>query len=259
MPTLLRYTYTCDSGDVIADDWRELSQGDPTTCRNDSSHKIVGFPIVAETIDPEEITVKEEQTISGNSIYAFDTIAFSIPAKSTAMGECSWTDDIGVLSFTYVTKPEHEGDTFTGYIGENTEICAIQTEVKAGEKTIPIPLTGNGQSMFMNFLCKGCKLKITDGKNTDDLGFITAADKSSFTLSVENATTRTFDAGSKLLLTRILGGRLGPIEIGPAWSYTIGKDKIGSSYLPANTKIKIEYNNKSDVEKRFVVIVRYLY
>lgn len=252
---LLRYTYTCSDGENIQDDWREVGQGDPTVCRNNTSHTINGIPLVMERIDPAEVTVKEMQTPSGSGSYAFDTIEFTALANSTTVGEEAWEDDINVLSFTYVTTVEHTGDTFTAMIGEDSEVCPPARDVSSGDTVIVIP-----SSVFLPYLARGNKLKITNTKNTDDLGFIRSVNYADCSITVQQGAKNTFSSeDSKLLVTRIFAGRTGPIEIGPAWSYNIGKDKIGSSYVPAGKKVKIEYTNKSDKDKRFVVIVRYMY
>lgn len=252
---LLRYTYTCSDGERIQDDWREIEQGDPTVCRNNTTHTIAGIPLVMERIDPAEVTVKEMQTPTGSASYAFDTIEFTATANSTTVGEEGWEDDINVLSFTYVTTAEHTGDTFTAMIGEDSEVCPPATDVAPNDTVIVIP-----SSMFLPYLSRGNKLKITDTKNTNDLGFIRNVNYANCSITVQTGAANAFSSSdSKLLITRIFAGRTGPIEIGPAWSYTIGKDKIGSSYVPAGKKVKIEYTNKSDKDKRFVVIVRYMY
>lgn len=251
---LVSYTYTCSGGEVIQDDWRELNQGDPVVCRNNTAHTIIGIPIVTQRIDPAEVTVKEVQTVAGSSSYAFDTIEFTALANSTTIGEEHWEDDINVLSFTYVTAAEHTGDTFYASIGDDSEVCNVATVLSSNSIVIIVP-----SSVFLPYLCRGYKIKVRENNIINDLGFIRAVNYSNCTITVSIPTVNEFTTGAKLLITRVFAGRTGPIEIGPAWSYTIGDDKIGASYVPAGKSVRITYNNKSDQDKRFVIIVRYLY
>lgn len=252
---LLRYSYACSDGEFIDDDWRELDQGNPTVCRNNTSHTVVGTPIIKQRVDPSITTIQEEQTPTDGGNYCFDTISFDIPADSTASDEQSWEENINILSFSYVTTAAHTGDEFYGTVGEDSVVCGVGADVDIGAVTLVIP-----SSMFLPYLCRGYKLKITNGTTADDLGFIRGVNHSTCEITVQTATTRQWlSSNSQLLVTRIIAGRVGPIEIGPPWSYSIGKDKIGTSFLPAGKKVKITYTNKSAEAKRFVVIIRYLY
>ena len=40
------------------------------------------------------------------------------------------------------------------------------------------------------------------------------------------------------------------IVIGPVWNYCFGETKIGTSFVPANTPVKVTYtNNTADIKK----------
>ena len=255
-PTLLRYAYTCSNGDFINTEWRDADLGAPTKCYDDSSHTVNTNSIrVIERKDPNDVNIVETATPTNG--YAHDTIAFNIPANTTNHPyEVQWDEDRYIMSISYTTTVDHEGDEFQVLIGEDTTVGIISEDISSGSTTVSV------SSASMPYFLKGYKLKLTDGTNTNDVGYIRSIDIDNNTVTFETATTNSFLASSptQLQMTRIMAGRDGPVEFGPPQKYLGGNDKIGSSHLPAGTKVKILYTNKSPTEsKRFIINMYYMY
>lgn len=259
MPVLLKYAYLCNAGDYVNDEWREEDAGIPPHCRENSAHAIISTSIrIVDRQDPNDVHIIEEFTPTGGN-YCYDSIAFTAPANTTHIHDEAIDSDfsINVLSITYVTKDIHEGDTFYILSGEDTDLGPIGANIAIGATSLIVasPLT-------LAYISAGYLLKLSDGVNTNDVGAILSINKDTNTVTFKTATTHAFSASSptKLLVSRILMGRGTPMEIGPAWEYNVGQDKIGASYLPAGKKIKIVYTNKSLTDaKRFVINFSYLY
>ena len=49
------------------------------------------------------------------------------------------------------------------------------------------------------------------------------------------------------------------IELGLADQYYIGENKIGGYYLPADTQVKIVYNNNGQSTNTIISLIEYLY
>lgn len=257
---LLKYAYTCDSGDYVDNEWRDEDDGEPTQCYVNSAHSVIMNSLrVVNRRDPNETVVKEEN-IPTNGNYAFDTIAFTATANSTTTYDIpdadKWKQPVNVTSIEYITKTEHEGDEFQVSIGVDNAVGPIAADITAGATSIVV-----ASPLSMPYIMPGYKIKLSDGVNTDDVGEILSVNTSSREVVFDIATVNAFSAATptNILITRVMAGRVRPIEIGPAWDYRAGDDKIGASYLPAGTNIRIVYINKTGVDKRFVIKVNYLY
>lgn len=260
MSLLLRYAYTCSNGDYVDTEWRDSDHGEPTQCYENSTHTVVASSIrVIERRDPAEMIVKEERIPTGGN-YAYDTISFTAAANDTTVYDMpeadKWKIPINVTSIEYVTKSEHEGDEFQVAIGIDSNVGPIAANVDAGATSVVV-----ASAQSLPYLMAGYMLKLSDGTNTDDVGMIVSVDTSTMTVNFDTPTTNAFSAATPtyLLVTRVMAGRQRSIEIGPAWNYRVGDEKIGASYLPAGTDVKITYINKTGVAKRFVILVNYLY
>jgi hypothetical protein len=257
MPVLLQYAYLCDAGDYVNDEWREESQGEPTHCRENSSHTLIGTSVrIVSRQDPNETHVVEENTPTGGN-YCYDNIAFTAPANSvyTHSAPIDAQFNINVLSISFVTKGIHEGDTVYVLSGADTSVGPIAADITAGATQFTAASLAS-----IPYIEKGYKIKVSDGVNTDDLGFVLGTNVQTGVVTCSVPTTHAFAAGANILITRVLLGRTAPMELGPAWIYNIGQDKIGASYLPAGTEIAIVYDNKSPTDaKRFVINFSYLY
>lgn len=218
--------------------------------------------IVASHIpkDESEIVVVKEERIPTGGNYAYDTIAFTAAANTTTIynmpEEDKWKIPINVTSIEYVTKSEHEGDEFQVAIGIDSNVGPIAANASAGASSVVV-----ASAQSLPYLMAGYMLKLSDGTNTDDVGMILSVDTNTMTVNFDTPTTHAFSAATPtyLLVTRVMAGRQRFIEIGPAWNYRVGDEKIGASYLPAGTDVKITYINKTGTDKRFVILVNYLY
>ena len=95
----------------------------------------------------------------------------------------------------------------------------------------------------------GYDIKITDEDNTDSFGKVFSIDRINKQITMENATT--VSSTIKIIEN---------YEIGPANEYIIGDSKIGGMYIPANTIMRFDYQNKSvDTTKKIVFKVECTY
>ena len=100
-------------------------------------------------------------------------------------------------------------------------------------------------------------IKITDGTNTNDLGIVLGKNVVAKTITVKTTTTNTFLASSPTYIKKT-HYFIKTYEIGPPWEYIIGDSKIGASYIPANTIVRLKYINNSALAKKFIAKMEYL-
>jgi hypothetical protein len=251
---LVKYYYTCDSADAVFE-WREESEGVPTKCKVDDAHTIVTNSIrVKDRRDPSITKIQEEsEETQGN--YGTESVQIDIPAGSVGDVHIeevpAWDFDINVMSFSYKSEETHSGDYMNAFVAKDTDIGPLIADVSAGT------ITFSAVAATIAYMQKGYFLKLDDGTNTDDLGVITDVDTVNNTVTTKSATTNAFLAATptKFLISRKMMHRI----IGGPWNYSIGKDKIGSSFLQAGMVVTIEYTNNSTDAKTLIVDVNYLY
>ncbi len=102
----------------------------------------------------------------------------------------------------------------------------------------------------------GYSIKISGGGNTDDVGRVISIDKNNQKIYVETNITHSFSPMACVLQSIYL---LKDFTIGNPSDYAIGLSKIGGAYIPADTLVKISYQNLTGNNKYFNGRLEYLY
>lgn len=183
------------------------------------------------------------------------TLAFDVPVGA----EWHYTNftfpfSISLLSMEYVGINALIDDRIRVDIAPDTTTGTITSDVNASDTVINV-----SQTVIDNIQI-GYTLKLDDGTNVDDLGYVIAYDKTNLTVTVDNAAVNGFLASTPTYVKQTIP-ILDEIEIDyTTASITIGATKIGGSYLPANTPISFGYfNGDASAGKRFRAILEYLY
>jgi len=104
----------------------------------------------------------------------------------------------------------------------------------------------------------GYYLKLSDGTNTDNVGKVIALDSTNNYVYVETNLVNSFATATPTVILQTVY-MFNDYKIGPPWKYTIGKSKIGGSYMPKDTKITVYYTNNTASSKTFIGHVELLY
>lgn len=203
---------------------------------------------------PDKVLVQEE-TIGQETGGHFQSRTISIDV-SASIGwqekEISFPIPIAILSGACCTPNNCEGDKIEFLISPNTVIGAISSDVAMGDTIINV-----SQTVIDNIQI-GFWIDITDGSNLNDLGRVIAIDKENLTITVENASSNIFQAISPTYVRQTI--KMCPeFRLVPSSRFVIGESKIGASYLPANTIIKLKYYNSTTNSKTFSLMLEYLY
>jgi hypothetical protein len=192
--------------------------------------------------------MEEESPTGGN--FKCEAIAFDSAASSITTRNISFPFDISILAVYMVTTNDQVGDNMEVIVAPDTTIGVVSSVVSVNDTVISV------SSTVMEYVYKGYKVKITDGVNTDSLGYVIDKDVVAGTITVQNAAANSFAAGS---LVKFSVYYVENYEFGPAWEYVIGESKIGASKLPANKIVRINYTNNGQTQKRIVIKLEYLY
>ena len=194
--------------------------------------------------EPLTVEIKQETVPTGQH-YKYDTQAFDALAGQ-----------VTAHSFSYpisVSAEENTGDTWSWVIAPNTVVGALTSDVATTDTVISCSQT------VIDNVQVGFFVDLFDGVNTDDLGEVLSKDTGANTLTISTAATQQFLASSPTYV-RMSIYFLKDSEFGHPWRLVYGEGKIKSSYVPANTVIKVSYNNiHPTLDKRVVCAIELMY
>lgn len=224
----------------------------PTVCPNDNTHTIDTNSITKiTTVSSDMVEIKEETTNTGGN-FGIEGIIINASGDSVTNVDKSWPIPISIFSLTFTTETDHTGDIIDIYVSPDTITGAIVSDVSVNDTVISV-----SQTVIDNIFI-GYYIKLYDTVNTDDLGMVTNIDKSNNTITVQNASTNDYSLSSPTYVLQTIR-MVRDLELGPPWKISFGRDKIGGSYLPSGTVIRLAYKNNTSAAKKLNTKLEFLY
>lgn len=211
----------------------------PTTCPNDTLHDVNPDSVNEVTsYIPNEFTLKEEERATGGHFFT-PTIVVVADCDATTTYEETMFVDTNTLGITFTTTAEHTGDTIQLVAAPNTTVGGIAANVALGDTVITVQ-----PSVIANVFRGPMLVTLDDGTNTADLGRIKSIDSGANTLTVETPSSAAFAAATPTLV-KITVERVRNMRIGAPSTQTVGDMKLGASFLPQDTLVRMLYTNRS--------------
>jgi hypothetical protein len=250
MSTIYYYRVYCTTDAQNEYIWAE---DQPVTCPINSAHSIdITKTSIIDKRDPN-VTQIQEETVPTGGHFQSTVKQMDIAANETKIFDYTWPHPISVLSIHMVTESSNKGDTVDLLVSPDTLIGSIITDVAKNDTII------NVSSSVIENVKVGFYLTLTDGTITSDLGRVLSIDSANNTVTVETGSSNAFLSTTPTYIRQNIY-MLKNWIIGPAWNYTIGESKIGGSYVPANTTIRVIYtNNSNSAAKTLYPEIEYLY
>ena len=229
--------------------WLDSTASAPTVCPTNTLHT-VNTPLIVDTISPNVVNINQEAVPTGEH-YRFDTKAFTATANTTTLYSFSFPIPVSLFEGSFVSSVDNRGDTWSWIVSENTTVGALTATANENDTVLSV------SSTVVQYVEKGFEVRLVSGGTSQNLGLVLAVDELNNTITVQTACTQTFNAGTYVQMSIVF---MRDCEFGHPWVYEYGSSKIKSSYIPANTIIKVYYtNNSPDTDKRIVVNMEYLY
>lgn len=225
----------------------------PTVCPTNSLDTIDASSIaIIDSCGSPNVKIIQESGVTGGS-YCCESKSVTIPANTTTSSDFSWAFPISVICVYFVSDLSHQGDTIKTTIKPDTIIGTITSNVAVGDTIINVSPT------VVKYMNIGYHMTLFDGVNSSNLMRVIAIDSIHNTLTMESPSTIAFSSTTptycQMNIINIFN-----YEIGPPNRYEFGQHSIGCSYLPANTKLRFNYTNKSTTNsKYFVYCFQYFY
>ncbi len=185
-----------------------------------------------------ETVVIREETIKTGGMYMATTVYVTAAFGTTSIVNKVFPFPVNVLSAIITTKDEHEGDDLEITLAPDIVIGAITSDVSSSDTVITV------SSSVIDNISIGIKMKLDDGTNSDNLGWVTAIDKIASTITVDIAATQSF-AASTPTQVKMSHMYIDSYKFGPGCRHEFGNTKIGGAYIPSGKIGEIKYTNNS--------------
>lgn len=160
--------------------------------------------------------------------------------------------DIGVLSLSYISSSDNDGDGLEFQVYPNLTIGVLTSDVIATDTVFDVQ-----QSVIDNVMV-GFWVRLDDGNVRECVGLVTAVDEVNNQITVQKPVVNSFLAATPTSV-KISVKMLETKDIGPAGPHSPGNDKIGSSLVVKDKNVRVCYHNHTGGAKKFVFNVGYLY
>jgi len=202
----------------------------------------------------EQVVVIEEEGEQKTG-KRFQASTFDVPIEAGTAGamtckEFTYPIPICILAAQISPSAYCVGDWWELHVAPDTVIGSLASDVTAGDTEIFVSQT------VLDNTAVGYFLKLADGTNTDDLGRVIEVRGSS--VVVETAAVNGFAAATPTYVKQTIK-MIYDYKIFQADRITIGESKVGGSYVPAGTVLRVCYTNETTGAKEFNAKVEYLY
>lgn len=270
----------------------------PTVCPTNTAHTIDSTQTsIVDTISENVTTIKEESTATGGNFQS-KTLSMNAAANQVSSTTTWWPYPISAFAVEFAAEETHRGDLISMAIGEDTITGTITANVSAASawtaqnytvgqvvtythptlgsrvytcilntvsNDIPTDTTywkhGLGISVSQTVIdntCAGKYIKLDDGVNADVVDKVVSVDITNDKIYVETNLTNSFLAATPTYIKQTTY-IMKDFELGGPAITNIGGSKIGGTYIPKDTIIKLYYDNKApSTAKDFVGRVEYL-
>lgn len=244
---IYKWSLWCIAEQAVKYVWSDTK---PQVCPTDHAHEIdPETPSIMDQMSQNIVKIKEESIVTGGN-FKCETRKINVPANTSNFMDISFKYPISVYNFGFNIKDINEGDMIEVHIAPNTLIGIFITDSLVGSDKV------NVSSTVMAHIMLGYHINTMMDDKIIDLGFVIAIDKDKSELTLSQTLSENIFTKMPVFMTiKVIEN----YEIGPAGSYIIGEGKIGGFSIPANTVIRVIYNNLSDVDKKAVAKFEYSY
>ena len=229
-----------------------LSTGDKTTLDGDTTGPAGGLIAAHDSIISEEtskVAIEEERTPDGNiptgGHFRAMTHKVYTPPNSTSVTDFTYPYPIVAFALHFTPRKENEGDVVNMYVAPDTIVGAITADVSVSDTVINVSQT------VIDTVKAGYLIDLFAPPSTiEDLGAITTVNKTNNTITVTTAATQALAAATPTYVRFSIRYIENYTIHTPNVPYSIGESKIGGSYVPTGTTIRVTYENKAPVNRK---------
>lgn len=236
MSTVNQYKIYCITESAYVYGW---SIEAPIKCYNSVDHQInINSVQLENSISQNVVTVKEDKNTNiGRNVYIHSIDIENVAPLETKVVDYVFDLHTSLYSFKIVTDSTNKGDEISIIANPDTVLGLIPTNVTAGATSIGCP------PALLLYGFPGFYVSLSDGTNTNDLGYILTMNKINSTITFQRPPTNNFLASNTVLKMSVKV--LNKLKLGGAGPYYFAEDVIGGASLTPGVKTRYIYKNNS--------------
>lgn len=249
--TVFQYRVYCIEENTFVTLW---SIEEPTICPNEHADRTIdpSQTVIIDNVATNTVITKEPTT--GQFQHTTRTIV--VPSGypgDVSVHNYTWPMDLEIWKTELFATSENIGDEITLTVAPNTIVGQLTSTGNIGDTVLNVTST----AVTNDLIVRGVEVELDNTFYTEDLGRVVAYDATANTITVENAITMPFVAGSmvKLNLRMVKDAVLHRVER----VHRIGEKGFKAKTLPANTIVEAKYKNNDGLAKSIVFVVEYYY
>lgn len=250
--TLYKYTFVCSTESAEKNVWRTENEPIPSKCPDDTSHTIDTVSMRITEVVKKDLVKIEEEIVPTGGHFKCRTLSIDLAPNETKEVDRVYPFNISAMAIEFNTDSDNFGDNIELIVRPNTTIGIITNNVNIGNNTISV------DSNVIKYIKIGYKINLHNGTETEDLGYVTGIDKDNLTITTEKQSTKEFLSATPTYV-RMNIYVIEDYIIGKAGRWEMGSSKIGGSFIPAGTIVRVIYYNNSGISKNFTSQLEYLY
>lgn len=227
----------------------EKSQGEPTTCFNNTNHTInnESFYLIETIGDIQEVYVKAEKIPTASSSFRNEGGVIDILPNEEKVIPYVWNKNINILNISCTPNADNIGDEINLIVSPNTTIGVLSEDSEIGDTILHV-----ATNTVLQYLKIGYEVLL----NGVVVGEAIEIDLNAKTILLSDALTAQYLTGAYLgFQVRMIKN----LNIASIYPINVGRLAVGPSFLPANTLSHVIYKNKSSNQKQFFYNLEYLY
>lgn len=251
MSEIKHWRIWCNDDSQFEEVWSDEA---PTVCPVNNTHSVnTTLTSAYETVSESIIQIKEELITTGGN-FMCESVCILSPTgpNSTATEQFTWPFPITVMSLSFNTDYDNSGDYAYCSVAPDTIIGVLGVSCATGATGFYVSPTVTENTMI------GYHLNLFDGPNTDNLGRVISIDSATNYITTEFGPSRSYSNLSPTYIRQTVYV-INNYRIGKPGTYGIGKDKIGGSYVPKYTVVRVGYINEKSFSNHIAIQIDYLY
>lgn len=241
------YRLYCNTENKFVTVW---SPNKPTVCPNNIQDQIDTTSItIIDSINSNAVNIIQySDGIQG--LYRVQSRSMFIPARQTISEDVSYKIPISILSMSFTTTRQNTGDLINCYVSPNTTIGGITSNINNGDTVIHVSPT------VVTNIKRGYQVTITDGITILNMGECISINSNNNTIICDVQANGNINAGAHLQITV---HNIKDFMVGPPASTVFNNKTLQTTLVPANTVMRVVYQNNSNIDTTFFRCLEYLY
>jgi len=227
----------------------------PTACPNSYKHEIDKtklYKLDERYVGRKNVVyIKEEETpTQGN--YRYECIKYNVSSNADQILDYRFPYPINMLEVKIKSNEHHRGDVLNCTVVPDMPVGYLLSNANIGDSNLYV---SNTVLSYMKIGYHTGLINRTNGHN-EDLDEVLVKNDANNMISTQYCLSNAYPAGSYVKMHVNIIKNLEFQD--PEW-YIIGDRKIGASYLPGKTTLRMYYSNSNLQEKELLLYTQYLY